>query len=243
MAKVEKFKVYEGVFDEFTIKVLDGLKRKKYFTKLIKPIKCGKEADVYLAQYEENKFRAIKIYRINNSNFKKITQYISMDYRFKNLKGNTRKIINEWVKKEFRNLKIMYKNNILTPIPITFKNNVLIMDFIEGHMLKDEKLENPKETLSQILFQIKLLIKKAKLFHGDLSPFNILFCSKNKLPILIDVGQSVLVKDEVDFKKYEYILKRDFTNIINHFNKKYILRINIDEKYKEFIEELDNKNI
>ena len=60
----EKFKTYNGVFDEFTKISIEVLKKRDYFEELIRPIKCGKEADVYLAKYK-NGFRAVKIYRIN----------------------------------------------------------------------------------------------------------------------------------------------------------------------------------
>jgi len=83
MAKVsrEKFKVFEGVFDEFTLNTLETLKRKKYFDELGTAIKTGKEGDVYFG-YRDDKVLAIKIYRMTSANFKKISQYIQKDFEW-----------------------------------------------------------------------------------------------------------------------------------------------------------------
>ncbi|MEC8221051.1 MAG: RIO1 family regulatory kinase/ATPase, partial [Nanoarchaeota archaeon] len=108
----EKFKVLEGVFDEHTLSTLDILKRKKYFDELGHAIKTGKEGDVYFARKfdkEQDGRRAIKMYRVTSANFKKISQYITRDYRFKTIKGNLRKVIMAWSQKEFRNLNLCHK--------------------------------------------------------------------------------------------------------------------------------------
>ena len=108
MAKIsrEKFKVHEGVFDEFTLKTLEMMKRKHYFDELGRAIKTGKEGDVYFG-YRGEKTLAIKIYRMTSANFKKISQYIIRDYRFRNIKGSLRKVILVWAEKEFRNMTIL----------------------------------------------------------------------------------------------------------------------------------------
>ena len=143
MAKIarEKFKVYEGVFDEFTLSTLELMKRKHYFDELGKPIKTGKEGDVYFA-YRGDKVLAIKIYRMTSANFKKISQYIVRDFRFRNIKGNLRKVILRWAEKEFRNVSLCYKHSMSVPYMYKVVNNVLIMDYIDGAMLKDTDLES-----------------------------------------------------------------------------------------------------
>ena len=237
MAKIsrEKFKVYSGVFDNYTLSTLEELKRKKYYDKLGKPIKTGKEADIYLA-YKKEKKLAIKIYRMTNSNFKKISQYIQRDYRFKTQKGSLRTIILEWTKKEFRNLQICNKTNISTPKVHKFLNNCIIMDYINGKMLKDEFIENPKNLFQEILRQITSMLTKARLIHADLSAFNILI--KDQSPVIIDLGQAISFKSGRDFAESEKIFKRDIKTITNHFNKKYNLELNTEKIEKNLKEEI-----
>ncbi len=231
MAKItrEKFKVLEGVFDEFTLNTLEILKRKKYFDSLLNAIKTGKEGDVYLAK-KEDEFRAIKLYRVTSANFKKISSYINRDFRFKTIKGNLRKVIFVWVEKEFRNLLICHKSNMNVPFPYKQQNNIIIMEYLDGDMLKDTILENPKEFWDLLLEQLYLLKNKAKLIHGDLSEFNIL--SLNETPYIIDMGQSMSIKNDEDFKNLEDLYFRDISNIVKYFNKRYDLSINIEEVFE-----------
>ena len=226
----EDNKVFNGVFDNFTLNTLNNLKQKKYFDKLIKPIKTGKEGDVYLCKKDEQ-YKAIKIYRLTTANFKKISQYIQRDYRFKNIKGNLRKVILKWSQKEFRNLNICHKSNMNVPYPFKQVNNIIIMEYINGKMLKDTDLENPKQFFELLIEQLYIMKNHAKLIHGDLSEFNILV--ENEQPIIIDLGQSMTIKNEDDFKMFYDLYERDITNIVNYFNKKYDLKIKLENIYKQ----------
>lgn len=232
MAKIsrEKFKVFEGVFDEYTLNTLEFLKRRKYFDELGKPIKTGKEGDVYLAKFKDE-LRAIKIYRLTSANFKKISKYINRDFRFKNIKGNLRKVILIWVEKEYRNLSICHKANMNVPYPYKQASNVIIMDYIDGCMLKDTALDNPMEFFDLLLEQLYLLKHEARLIHGDLSEFNIMV--KDSLPYIIDLGQAMIIKNEDDLKDYYDLYERDIKNVVNYFNKEYKLQIDENEVFEK----------
>lgn len=229
----EKFKVYEGVFDEHTLKTLEVLKRKKYFDSLGKPIKTGKEADVYYA-YKGLEIRAIKIYRVTSANFNKIASYIARDFRFKSVKGNQRKVVMRWIEKEYRNLVLCHKSHVNVPYPYSVSNNCIIMEHIDGPMLKDIELQNPKDFLMEIIAQIKLMKNEAKLIHGDLSEFNILV--RDNEPVIIDLGQAMSIKNEDDFKLGYEIYQRDVENITKYFNKRYKLEFELSK----VLEELEN---
>lgn len=233
--KKEKFKVLNGVFDNFTLDTLSELKRKKYYDKLSKPIKTGKEGDVYLAQKNINpneiEHRAIKIYRVTSANFKKISQYINRDFRFKTIKGNLRKVIMVWASKEFRNLNLCHSANMNVPYPYKQQNNVIIMEYIYGLMLKDTPLENPEQFFQLLLEQMHLMKHSAKLIHGDLSEFNILV--KDQIPYIIDLGQAMSIKNDSDFKDLEDLYIRDVTNVVGYFNKRYKLNLDLEEVFKK----------
>lgn len=231
MAKIsrEKFKVHEGVFDEFTLKTLEMMKRKHYFDELGKAIKTGKEGDVYFA-YRGEKTLAVKIFRMTSANFKKISQYIIRDYRFRNIKGNLRKVILVWAEKEFRNVALCHKNNISVPYMYKQFNNVIIMDYIFGKMLKDTDLKNPLEFFELLIEQMKLVRHEAKLIHGDLSEFNIMV--EEELPVLIDWGQGMSVKNDADFEELKEMQVRDVKNVTEYFNRCYDLDLDYEQVYQ-----------
>ena len=240
----ERFKVHEGVFDEFTLKTLEILKRKHYFDEFSRAIKTGKEGDVYLAMSEpeseedEGKKYAIKMFRMTSANFKKISSYIQRDYRFKTIRGNTRKVILMWAQKEYRNLLKAYQAGVRVPYPYKQMNNVIVMDYISGGMLKDVVLEHPEEFFEDLLEQLFLLRHDAQLIHGDLSEFNILV--EDQLPVIIDVGQAMTIKNNDDFKEFYDLYLRDVKRVVEYFTKRYSLEITIDDILKRLdLEESD----
>ena len=232
----EKFKVYEGVFDNATLDTLENLKRRQYYDELGGPIKTGKEGDVYHAHKGDTKL-AVKMFRITSANFKKISQYIIRDFRFRTIKGNLRKVILAWSQKEFRNLQILYKAGVTVPYPYKQLQNVIIMDYIDGSMLKDAIIEEPEEIYEQVKEQLHLMIRKAKLIHGDLSEFNMML-TKDGIVTIIDVGQAMNFKNLQDFKEFEDLLKRDLENVCRFFTKKFGLNVNSEELYNELTENL-----
>ena len=217
--------------DEFSLKTIDTLIKRKYFEDIENLIQIGKEAEVYNLKFENNN-RIIKIYRINNLTFANLDKYIRNDFRFKNLKGSRRKIIFEWVKKEFRNLK-KCENIINSPKPIKFLNNCIVMEKIEGDLLKNSTLKSSKKVFEKIIDMVFILKNKVKLIHGDLSEFNIIIDKKDE-PFFIDFGQSFIVKTEYDLEKSKHFLKRDIENIITFFEKKHKLKINREDIFKRF---------
>ncbi|MCH8519192.1 MAG: serine protein kinase RIO [Nanoarchaeota archaeon] len=238
MGKVnrEKFKVYEGVFDNATLDALENLKRRQYYDELGGPIKTGKEGDVYHAHKGDTRL-AIKMFRITSANFKKISQYIIRDFRFRTIKGNLRKVILAWSQKEFRNLQLLYKAGVNVPYPYKQFQNVIIMDYIEGCMLKDAIIENPEEIYKQVKEQLHLMIRGAKLVHGDLSEFNMMLNSEGVV-IIIDVGQAMNFKNKQDFLEFEDLLLRDLENVCRFFNKKFGFNVSSQELLNELKEGL-----
>ena len=102
---------------------------------------------------------------------------------------------------------------------------------IPAPLLKDNKRPmNPDIILDEILDFIKKLYQKAKLVHGDLSEFNILY--HNQKPVIIDISQAV----SIYHPKAEIYLTRDIKNIFRYFKK---LRVDTSDP-KEFYYEVIN---
>ena len=235
----EKFKIYKNVFDEYTIKTLRKLSRGDYLDYIVGPITTGKEANVFLAKDVEGENIAIKIYKIETSNFNDMWKYIQGDNRFKNVKRQKRDIVTIWAKKEFKNLEIAGKNGINVPKPIISRNNVLIMQFIgesdiPSPKAKDIPPKNPKMWLTRLLKIINVIYNKAGLIHGDLSEYNIL--NYKEEPYLIDMGQCVLKNHPLALK----LLKNDIKNVLIWLNRLGVKTPDVEKVYKDMLKQKSN---
>jgi RIO kinase 1 len=222
-------KISQSVFDKHTIDTLYWMTNTKRISSIDYCIATGKEADVYRGIDSEGNHVALKIYRIETSDFREMRKYVDGDVRFDNVRKDKRDLVYAWCRKEFSNLKRMKKIGVRVPNPLMFKNNVLVMDFIGTNgkpapLIKDIEIKNPKAVCIELLNFIKKLYEDAGLVHADLSEYNILY-HKTK-PVVIDVGQAVLLSHP----KAEEFLVRDIKNISRFFRKK---EVNVDKYIKE----------
>ena len=211
----EKFKSMHNVFDDFTNRTLFRLISQGHFDGLESPISIGKEANIFSAK-KGNKKVMVKIYRLETCDFNKMYDYIKEDPRYTDLKGKKRKIIFSWVQREFRNILKAREAGVRVPTPITFKNNIFVMEFIGDEeaapKLKDLYPKHPQEFLDEIVNNMRKLYK-AGLVHADLSSFNIL--NYKDKPVLIDFSQA----SPLIISRTEEFLERDIRNIVNFFKK------------------------
>lgn len=208
----DQLKVYGGVFDDRTIKTLTSLASKNLFNTLDHPISTGKEADVFRATTRDGEHRALKIYRVETSSFRNMERYIQGDPRFEHYKHTKRGIVNVWCQKEFRNLTIACNAGVRVPKPYRAMENVLVMEFIgtkgtAAPLLKDVGTEDWDSVIKEISNFIKLLYKKGRIVHADISEFNVMML--NNKPVLIDIGQAVSVKHP----HAQEFLRRDLHNL------------------------------
>jgi len=225
----------ESVLDERTLNQIQKLLQKGILDHVEGIISAGKEANVYLAYNEEGRELAIKIYKIDRNTSKWMKNYIIGDPRFKKVPRNITKIIYLWASKEYKNLKRADKAGLRVPKPIYVKDNILVMEYIgfgsiPAPRLKDIKFpRNIRFLLKDVLNFIKLLYQDAKLVHGDLSEFNILY--HNQKPCYIDISQAV----SIEHPKSEKYLVRDIKNMYHYFEKYEIDLPNPETFYYEVI--------
>lgn len=221
----EKFQVMHNVFDEFTNRTIFKLISEGYFEGLESPISIGKEANIFSAKRKDGSRVMAKIYRLESCDFNRMYDYIKEDPRYADIKGKKRKIIFFWVQREYRNLLKAREANVSVPIPLTFHNNVLVLEFIgKGETIAPrltvEAPKNPKRFFNKVIENMKKLYK-ADMVHADLSPFNIL--NNNQEPVFIDFSQATTL----DSSRAQEFLERDVKNICTFFKK---LGLTVNEK-------------
>jgi len=211
------------VFDNSTLNILYELEQDGYISDL-SVISEGKEAIVF----RSGKY-AIKIYKVMNRSYKDQINYIKKDPRFRSFPKTVIGIIYTWVKKEYINLRRMYKNLVKVPIPYTYKGNILVMKFIGDEnpapLLHDYGFDN-KEIFYKILEEYKKIYQRAKLVHGDLSEYNILIYKD--VPYIIDVSQAIPT-NSLSAKEF---LDRDINNMLS-MARKFKISINEEEIRRE----------
>lgn len=213
----EKFRTYKGVFDERTLRTLFKLESEGYFDELMSPVSIGKESNIFTAIKKDGTYIIIKIYRVNNADFKKMYRYIESDTRFKRVSNQKRKVIQAWAQREYRNLLIANQAGAKVPTPYAVMENVLVMELIGNKSdvaprLKDKKPKDAKKFSKELIQDLKVFYK-AGFIHGDLSEFNIL--NFNEKPYIIDLSHGV----RLDYPSAEQLLERDVINLERYFSK------------------------
>lgn len=227
--KEEYRKTIAKVFDESTIQTLHGLSNHGYFDQLEFIISTGKEAHVFRAKDAQGNLRAVKVYKTLTSDFRHMMQYIQGDMRFKKIKKEKFSIVKAWTQKEFKNLELARTAGARVPLPIMFRNNVLIMEFIgtdggAAPTLKEKPAKNHKKAMETILKAVADMLYSSHLVHADLSEYNIL--NNDEELVLIDMGQGVLTTHPNAKRFFE----RDVQNIVTYFQKQG-LKITLEDAF------------
>jgi RIO kinase 1 len=226
----------EEVFDQSTRMVLYRFLSSGVLNELNGVVSAGKEARVYSGKTTTGEERAVKIYLTSSAEFKKgMMMYIEGDYRFKNIKRDTRSLISTWAQKEFRNLDAADKAKVRVPKPIAVERNVVVMEFIgkdgaNAPSLKEQPPKDPQKTYKLLLTYMKRLYQKAELVHGDLSEYNLMIW-KGKL-IMFDMSQSVPTSHPLA----EFLLNRDITNVNRFFSRQGVKVLSNGEVYRQVTE-------
>ncbi len=197
---------------------------------VIRPLKSGKEASVYLVE-AGGQVRCAKVYKeANNRGFHRLAEYQegrrargSRDSRAmgKRSKHGRAKQEIAWKNAEVDALYTLDRAGVRVPKPYGFFDGVLLMEVIvdsEGNAAPrlnevDLTTEQALEWHAFLMRQIVLMLC-AGLIHGDLSEYNVLVGAEG--PIIIDLPQAV---DAASNNNAFRMLERDVNNMTTTFGR------------------------
>jgi len=222
----ERLKVDDSVFDDATYAAIYRLVQLDFVDALGGVLSTGKEANVYEALGGAaaadalgvaDPTVAIKVYRINASNFQDMRAYLAGDPRFDGIKGDKKAVVLAWVRKEFANLGRARRAGVRVPQPLAVERNAMVMEYIGAEAdralrLSEVSLENP-EMAYRVVREYARRLYDAGLVHGDLSEYNVVV-HEGTLYVL-DLGQAVTVHHP----NSREFLERDCENVASFFRR------------------------
>lgn len=218
----EGFKVEASVFDDATYAAIYKLVQDGYLEALGGPISTGKEANVYVAlggsrsrRIVDDEEVALKVYRISASNFTQMREYLEGDPRFEDIRGDKKRVVLAWTRKEYSNLERAHAAGVRVPRPIAVERNALVMELIgeevdRARRLDEVEINNP-DTAFEVVREYMRRLYRAGLIHGDLSQFNILVHDGEL--VIIDIGQAFTIRHP----NADEFLQRDCENVVSFF--------------------------
>lgn len=225
-------RTFAKVFDRQTLDTIQDLAQKGHFDVLEHIVSTGKEAHVFAATDLSGKTRAVKIYKKETTDFKRMGEYIIGDHRFGKVKMDIRNLVYAWAKKEFKNMLEATHAKLNVPLPLAFKDNIVVMEFIGENEKPAPRLKDTKPTIGQLEkyygqtvdFMARFYL--AGLVHSDLSEYNMLV--KGDELWVIDFAQAVAISHP----KSREFFERDVLNLATYFSKRGI-NTNYEKMYAD----------
>jgi len=208
-------KLLDEFFDHPTLLAVSRLINQGQFDSLDHPISIGKEGGVFRAT-KGPEFRAVKVYRIGNTTFRRLPEYALAELRKVTSLRNFGGLISAWTRREHTILGLLTDAEVRVPRPYGHFRNVLVMEYVgdaEGAAprLRDAPIDDPAALYEDFVDQVGRMVRKAKLVHGDLSPYNVLYFEDRV--VLIDVAQAV----GSDHSAARRLIERDIANFAKYF--------------------------
>lgn len=211
-------------------KSLEPLVRDGLIDEVIRPLKSGKEAAVYVV-LSEGEVRCAKVYKdVNKRGFHKQAQYqegrkVRNSRQARAMEKNSRfgrqQQEEMWQTAEVDALFRLASAGVRVPKPYNFIDGVLLMELVaDAHGNAAPRLNDMELGRAQALEYHGLLIKEvvkmlcAGLVHGDLSEYNILVDADG--PVIIDLPQAV---DASANNNAAGMLERDVNNLADYFGR------------------------
>ena len=212
--------------DTFALKILA---EKNIISGIGKPIGVGKESDVYEAIIDRQEERAVKFFRIGRISFREATKKRSFALKEKSNVHHWLMVNISAAKKEVDMLQRLKDTGANIPLVLYRAMHCIAMNRINGVRLVNVKeLEDPTMVLQNILLNIGIAYK-SHIIHGDLSEYNVLVGETPHDTWIIDWPQAV----STDHPNARHLLKRDVSNIVRFFNRRFAVSKNVVDALNE----------
>ncbi|MFK8001576.1 MAG: PA4780 family RIO1-like protein kinase [Polyangiales bacterium] len=209
--------------------VLVALQDQGVIDRVVRPLKSGKEAEVFLVE-SEGELRVAKVYKSMHRSFKQRSMYTegrkvrntrdqrAIDRRTRHGKKQEE---DAWKSAEVDIIHRLHAAGVRVPTPYNFIDGVLIMELVtdaDGDVaprLAEVSLdrETANAYYQQLLKEVVRMLC-AGVIHGDLSDYNILVDAEG--PVVIDFPQAVDAAANRNAKK---LLLRDVDNLGNFLER------------------------
>ena len=201
-----------------------------WITSVLRAVKSGKEASVYLCLGSERAGSALvaaKVYRpLGDRSFRNDAAYWEGGMRA----ANRRLVVaaqkrtrfgrqvrfGGWLHREFEAMRTLSRAGALVPRPIAVAGDALLLGWIgdeDGAAPPLHALRADEALLPVLLRQVELFLA-CDLVHGDLSEYNVLVWDGN--PVVIDFPQAV---DPRFNHAARALLERDLRNLAAYFGR------------------------
>jgi len=212
----ESRKTVDEVFDQPTLLALYKMISDRTIETVDYPVSTGKEGNVFHATTQKGG-AALKIYRVSNATFRSLADYLRGDPRFKSMGRSFREMIEVWAQKEYKNLVRMRTAGVRVPEGYAVHKHVLLMEYVgddsmPAPMIREVALEDPAAAYEDVFCSMAAM-RKAKLVHGDLSEYNLLWWDGRAW--VIDCAQAV----PFDHPRSDEWFVRDVANVARYFSR------------------------
>jgi RIO kinase 1 len=240
----EKFKfTYKAArFEEgWLLDSLGGLYEHQWISDVLRRVKGGKEASVYLCRagtaipadfvaakvYRPRSIRNLKndhVYREGRGNLDEQGRVIiddGMQHAMQKRSEYGKKLLHQsWIAFEFTSMQVLHAAGADVPVPYAMADNAILMGYIGdldgcAPALNEVSLERAeaRSLFERTMRNIELLLAHERI-HGDLSAYNILYWEGRIT--LIDFPQ--VVSPRINRNAFA-IFKRDLTRVCEYFDK------------------------
>ena len=247
---------------------LNNFRDMKWIDDILRMVKGGKEASVYLCQahpstnleyiaakvYRPRKFRNLKndwLYREGrqdlDENGNAITNKGLLHAIHKRTAFGKELLHSSWLEHEYKTMQMLYDASADVPKPLASSENAILMQYygdewMGAPTLNDVELDRSeaKVLFERMIHNIEIMLEHNRV-HGDLSAFNILYWDGEI--VMIDFPQAV--NPEVNQSAYP-IFQRDVVRVCDYFAHQGVpsqprkLALNLWEKYHHHLTPLVN---